>query len=829
MKEQEITVMKKKNNTSRGTAIFKKLLCLLTIASLVAAWIPQAVLADTGSPAAIQDSYEINGINYFKMETSDFSKSDLNFLNDILSTKAEQLGGKVFTVGSMSFDLRRSLSANWKLVSQEIWKNADSYSSEISMFLEQYMNDELDDELEESSSAQFGSTPLTSASSIKQAENLILKKISKNGDMPFASGLPSHSDLLEKAGLFQSDTTDGPVFFMMDYGGMKMMGCSVHAVVFSDFSIKPILPENVGDNYISSVVEDVSTDEGAHASDAKNNTGLTAQISQSLTTTYTGTVTSEINGSSSYSYGNTISVGVEPTLPLVGSVSFNESFTMSKEIQNGWSKSEASSQEHAANNEVSVELPPYTGVMIKQTKKTKQVVTRYNCPVSVSYRVRVLDYGHNVFDKGKSKLLADIGGTAHDELRKRAVINVGHIDTDGLNWSKIRQDEAANAAIIKLTENVPISSTTASFTEKLSTVENVIDLQMPLLPLKTIEMKNQSDEVEMKPGDTLRVDTIGLSGLNERKSPYYGFNKDFGKWVLIDGSGKELTDGSIAKLTRNAVTGNVILTAAAQGTVYLKYLIDENRYGILSHPGIYAKNADLAKTAMIEIRVKGADAAVPSEAKPVTELTLPRNAVSPENPVSSKTNEKEVFAAKKDKDTKGSTFSLLQAKGAPKSKSSIKLSWKKVPGAKNYIIYGSPCGRGIKKITTVKGTSYTQKKLNKGKYYKYVIAAVNGGNTLATSKTIHVATKGGKVGNNTGVKLSKKKVTLRPGTSAKVTAKLIAGELKVNIHRKIAWESGNISIATVKNGKIKGVKPGTCYVYAYAQNGVTAKIKVTVK
>ena len=361
-----------------------------------------------------------------------------------------------------------------------------------------------------------------------------------------------------------------------------------------------------------------------------------------------------------------------------------------------------------------------------------------------------------------------------------------------------------------------------------SAVENVIDLQMPLLPLKTIEMKNQSDEVEMKQGDTLRVDTIGLSGLNERKSPYYGFNKDFGKWVLIDGSGKELTDGSIAKLTRNAVTGNVTLTAAAPGTVYLKYLIDENKYGILSHPGIYAKNADLAKTAMIEIRIKGADAAVPTEAKPVTELTLPRNAVSPENPVSSKTNEKAVFAAKKDKDTKGSTFSLLQAKGAPKSKSSIKLSWKKVPGAKNYIIYGSPCGGGIKKITTVKGTSYTQKKLNKGKYYKYVIAAVNGGNTLATSKTIHVATKGGKVGNNTGVKLSKKKVTLKPGTSAKVTAKLKAGELKVNIHRKIAWESGNISIATVKNGKIKGVKPGTCYVFAYAQNGVTAKIKVTV-
>ena len=30
-------------------------------------------------------------------------------------------------------------------------------------------------------------------------------------------------------------------------------------------------------------------------------------------------------------------------------------------------------------------------------------------------------------------------------------------------------------------------------------------------------------------------------------------------------------------------------------------------------------------------------------------------------------------------------------------------------------------------------------------------------------------------------------------------------------------------------GVIKGKKKGTCYIYAYAQNGVFAKIKVTIK
>ncbi len=38
------------------------------------------------------------------------------------------------------------------------------------------------------------------------------------------------------------------------------------------------------------------------------------------------------------------------------------------------------------------------------------------------------------------------------------------------------------------------------------------------------------------------------------------------------------------------------------------------------------------------------------------------------------------------------------------------------------------------------------------------------------------------------------------------------------------------NIASVdKKGKIKGKNKGSCYVYAYAQNGVFSKIKVTVK
>jgi uncharacterized protein YjdB len=46
----------------------------------------------------------------------------------------------------------------------------------------------------------------------------------------------------------------------------------------------------------------------------------------------------------------------------------------------------------------------------------------------------------------------------------------------------------------------------------------------------------------------------------------------------------------------------------------------------------------------------------------------------------------------------------------------------------------------------------------------------------------------------------------------------------------VTYESTNPKVAKVsKKGVVTGKKKGSCYVYAYAQNGVFAKIKVTVK
>ena len=128
-------------------------------------------------------------------------------------------------------------------------------------------------------------------------------------------------------------------------------------------------------------------------------------------------------------------------------------------------------------------------------------------------------------------------------------------------------------------------------------------------------------------------------------------------------------------------------------------------------------------------------------------------------------------------------------------------------------------------------TSYSQSGLKKGTYYKYIVAAYDSyGNIITTSKAIHIATSGGKKGNTKAVRLNKTKTSLKRGKTFKLKATLKNGKLKVSKHRKIAFESSDPTVATVtKSGKIKAISSGTCYIYAYAQNGVSARCKVTVK
>ena len=179
---------------------------------------------------------------------------------------------------------------------------------------------------------------------------------------------------------------------------------------------------------------------------------------------------------------------------------------------------------------------------------------------------------------------------------------------------------------------------------------------------------------------------------------------------------------------------------------------------------------------------------------------------------------------------------------------SMTIAWQKVTGAEGYDIFFSRCdGKGkttAKKAQTINGNStfaWTRSGLTAGVSYKAYVKAyvMNNGSKqyVAASPLMHAYTKGytKRYTNAKSVKVKKTKVSIKKGKTFKIKAKVKklkkGKKLMPTKHElKLRYLSTDSSIATVsKKGKIKGVKAGTCYVYAYAHNGVFKKIKVTVK
>ena len=207
--------------------------------------------------------------------------------------------------------------------------------------------------------------------------------------------------------------------------------------------------------------------------------------------------------------------------------------------------------------------------------------------------------------------------------------------------------------------------------------------------------------------------------------------------------------------------------------------------------------------------------------------------------------DKAITSLASENDPAGTVFGLLQLKVTKTTKNSVTVKWQKVAGAKTYMVYASNCGKknkcvkvaelGSGKTTFTVNKKTLKKAIKKGTYYKVWVAALDKDDmVITTSKVVHGATKGGKVGDHKKVttKAKKNKVSIKAKKTFKLRAKAVAKskKLKVKKHRGIKYESSDPTVATVNpKGVIKGVKKGTCYVYAYAQNGVASKIKVTVK
>lgn len=332
--------------------------------------------------------------------------------------------------------------------------------------------------------------------------------------------------------------------------------------------------------------------------------------------------------------------------------------------------------------------------------------------------------------------------------------------------------------------------------------------------------------------DTITADAAGTLDLD----PYCGQTIT----VVKKGDGTTTTDSQAQTLTVAAKEaapkdskfetqidddGNIILKNI---TSAMEYSLDGGK----TWKSGTGKDVAVSVGTKVMIRIKATDS-TPSSKTVTIDTTSKVSAVE--------AVEKTITGTDTDKniDIPGSSFSRIRLQATGKS-TSIKLKWKKVSSATGYIIYGAPCGEKMKVLKTVKGASkrtYTQKKLQSDKYYKYIVTAykdINGKKVaLATSKSVHLITMyHSKYGNPIAVKVKKAKITLQKGKSTMIKSSYVMPKNKQEkVHiTKFRYESSSPTVMTVSaKGKVTAKKSGKATVYVFAQNGVYKKVKLTVK
>lgn len=183
-------------------------------------------------------------------------------------------------------------------------------------------------------------------------------------------------------------------------------------------------------------------------------------------------------------------------------------------------------------------------------------------------------------------------------------------------------------------------------------------------------------------------------------------------------------------------------------------------------------------------------------------------------------------------------FFLMKGKGTG---TRIDLTWDKVKGATGYDVYWSYCNgkNNFNKLANVpKSQKYADKNLNNKREYKYFTVAykMSGGKKvyLGRTNTVHVAMPYAAKTNVLKVTVNKTKANLAKGKTFKITKKVKLENPKKkalnHLTKKERFITSNAKVATVSSaGVIKAVRKGTCTVYVMSENGVCAKIKVTVK
>ena len=622
--------------------ILKKVMIVVIAAAMIFSAVPftgsMAAYADDQEPAAIQDTYDIDGVTYYNTGSAAFAtKNPARFYKELLGTRTAYLinNNKEWSMSDMWLGLALGIS---------YYNNGGSGNLLRDYTMMRGFDEGEYYEPEEEGKVYAKRIDPVDKGSLKDAEDYMTEQI-------FGSSVVN--------GCFKDQTASQPVI-AASVNSRSFSLNQAAVVYFSNFRVAPILPEDKGSNYVTTELKNETTSIDSAASSIKNDTSQQVSAKQSISSSTSVAATSSVNGSESYSYSESIKFGIGYDFTPAFKASMELGFTATQAVQKGWGTSDSMTNSQTATHEVSVNLPPYTQGYITQKTTEAENLTKYNCPIALKYDVTIVYYhndsaGHAVImsktsdseDKMVFTFSNQTGGARGDIVDRIASCPDGVYDDDGLTWGEIPgtglvSDTAyvarsyplswETSPIDYLTTYVPMSPTGASFKETMRVVSSEIREFQPLYPLYRVKIADPdvaviSDEVDygkftyytrkMDLGDFSYANYMTLEGLNSKGVAYYGFNKDNGYWIVTDKEGNELdTENAPVKLEKDPVSKNWRYTAVKPGTCFLVYRINDGIYATADAPDDFITNDDLEKTAALEIIV--ADKVTIPEGKTLT-------------------------------------------------------------------------------------------------------------------------------------------------------------------------------------------------------------------
>ena len=622
--------------TLRRMTCLLLVICMLPLGGLTA-W---AADVDTVEP---EDTYVVDGVTYYNVKSKNFGTNTKQFILDLLLTNHSSLSGDANSVSEiwkyLSWYIMDAVGTgtedhNYKEDMDEMLGKLLTWNDDSVMKGEKYFGSNGGSNYIGSRTGEefkLYSTGLQYANSISTAAQFMEDRIyqecidagcDQDGEDEVEDVIAHNSTLAE----YDDEQT---VFYFLaathlidDYtneGDYQAVG-----MIFSDFSVDALFPEDDGKYYARTESADDFNEEILTASNVRNLTSKEVTASQNVSTSYSLSSTSSVSGSETISYGQSVKIGTEISLiPDKWKVNLEIGASFGQAYSTGWGTSESISESQSTSYNVSVTLPPDTAVMLTQKNARNIETITYQCPVVLNFTVIMVEYAKDPSSandsKATTKILAEYSANARAGLHEYAIKNktFGDPHANYIRWADMSAD-ARNFATLAATY-APFSPTGAVMETQLDYVSTEVAGMAALHPLTKIytvrdhynyetDGISKLDQIEileynLNPGDYIYVDNIPLVGFNTSLRPFLAFHGRKGYWQVVDDKGNVVEDSPIAYMETDPVSNTPRMVAGEQtGTMYLKYFIDETAYKLAD--GQYCVNDDLLKTATIEINVQ---------------------------------------------------------------------------------------------------------------------------------------------------------------------------------------------------------------------------------